>query len=189
MAETPGDGSPDGADQANEKAQHAKEMAQEKAQGAADQARGRLREQVDQRSTQLGDQVSSQAGDVRSIGEQLRQQGKDKPAQVADQVAKRGERLGSYLKGSDADRILDDVEELGRQKPWAVALGGLALGVAASRLLKASSRKRYESRAGASNGGPPRAYPGTATTHVTGARTAGSAAPAYVPTGTYVDER
>jgi len=189
MAETPDGGSPGGADQATEKAQQAKEMAQEKAQGAADQARGRLREQVDERSTQLGDQVASNAGDVRSIAEQLRQQGKDKPAQVVDQVAERGERLGSYLKESDADGILDDVEEFGRQKPWAVALGGLALGLAASRLLKASSRRRYESRRSASNGGRPRAYAGTAAPYPSGATTAGSVPPAEAPSGAYVDER
>jgi hypothetical protein len=176
MADTPDGGSPAGADQAKEKAQQAMEMAQGKAQGAADQARGRLREQVDQRSTQLGDQVASNAGAVRSIAEQLRGQGKDKPAQVVDQVAERGERLGGYLKHSDTDGILDDVEEFGRQRPWAMALGGLALGLAASRMLKASSRRRYESRMTARSGGSPRAYAGTAPA-------------AEAPSGVYVGER
>ncbi len=133
------------ADQAKEKVGQAGAQAQEKAQQAAGQAKGRLREQVDQRSTQAGEQLSSTAGDVRTVGEELRKQGKDKPAQLADQAAERVERLGGYLEGSDADRILGDLEDLGRKQPWAVAAGGVALGFLASRFLKASSEKRYQS--------------------------------------------
>ena len=136
------------ADQAKGKAGQAGAAAQEKAQQAAGQAKGRLREQVDQRSTQAGEQVASTAADVRTVGEELRKQGKDKPAQLADQAAKRAERLGGYLKESDADRILGDLEDFGRKQPWAVAAGGLALGFAASRFLKASSEKRYQASGG-----------------------------------------
>lgn len=121
--------------------------AQEKAEQAAGDAKGRLREQVDRRSSQAGEQVAATAQDVRSVGEELRKQGKDKPAQLADQVAERADRLGTYLKESDADRILRDIENVGRKQPWAVAAGGLALGFLGSRFLKASSQKRYETSA------------------------------------------
>src|SRR3954470_1491765 len=124
----------------------AKEKVQETAQQAKGQARGQLRQQVDQRSTQAGEQVSSTAGDVRSVAQQLREQGKDQPAKLADQAADRAERLGSYLKDSDADRILDDIEDFGRRQPWAVMAGGIAIGLIASRFLKASSSSRYEQR-------------------------------------------
>jgi vacuolar-type H+-ATPase subunit H len=124
----------------------AKEQAKEKVQEASGQARDRMREQVDQRSTQAGERVSSAAQDARSVGEELRRRGKDQPARLADQAADRAERLGSYLQESDADRILRDVEELGRRQPWAVVAGGLALGFVASRFLKASSQRRYSSR-------------------------------------------
>ena len=50
------------------------------------------------------------------------------------------------MKESDADRILSDVEDFARSNPWAVAAGGLALGFVASRVLKASSSRRYEER-------------------------------------------
>ena len=83
---------------------------------------------------------------MRSVGEHLREQGKDQPAKLADQAAERAERLGDYLKGSDADRILNDVEEFGRRQPWAVIAGGVALGIVASRFLKASSSRRFEQR-------------------------------------------
>jgi hypothetical protein len=122
------------------------DQAKEKAQEAAGQAKGRVREQVDQRSTEAGQQVSSTAGDLRSVGEQLREQGKETPAKLAEQAAERTERLGSYLTESDADRILGDVEDFARKQPWAVVAGGLVLGFAASRFLKASSSQRYRQR-------------------------------------------
>jgi hypothetical protein len=132
--------------QAKDKASEVAGQAQEKAQEAAGQARDKVRTQVDQRSTEAGEKVRSQASDLRSVGEQLRQQGKDQPAKVADQAADRIERVGRWLTESDADRILDDVEDFGRRNPWAVAAGGLALGFAASRFLKASSTDRYRGR-------------------------------------------
>ena len=130
--------------QATDKAQEVAGQAKEKAQEAAGQAKGRVREQVDQRSTETGKQVSTTAGDLRSVSEELRKQGKDTPARLAEQAADRTERVGSYLTESDADRILGDVEDFARRQPWAVVAGGLVLGFAASRLLKASSSQRYQ---------------------------------------------
>jgi hypothetical protein len=131
-------------EQAKEQVKQQADQAKQQAQQAGGQAKERLREQVDQRSTQVGERVGSTAQDVRSVADELRRQGKDQPAKLAEQAADRVDRVGGYLKESDADRILRDVEDFGRQKPWAVALGGLALGLAASRFLKASSTRRYE---------------------------------------------
>ena len=130
---------------AKDKAQEVASQAQDTAREAAGQARGRVHEQVDQRSTQVGQQVKSNAGDARSVAEELRKQGKDKPARYVEQAADRAERLGGYLENSDGDRILSDIEDFARRNPWAIAAGSLALGFAASRLLKASSAKRYQS--------------------------------------------
>jgi ElaB/YqjD/DUF883 family membrane-anchored ribosome-binding protein len=118
---------------------------QDKAKEAAGEARGRVREEVDRRSTEIGGRVGSSAGDARSVADELRKQGKDTPARYVEQAADRAERLGSYLERSDGDRIVRDVEEFARRNPWAVAAGGLALGFAASRMLKASSGERYRS--------------------------------------------
>src|SRR4051794_5919322 len=120
------------------------EQAKEKAQEVKGQAKNRVSQQVDDRSTQAGQQVSSAAGDARSIAEELRNQGKEQPAKLAEQAAQRAESLGDYLKNADGDAILRDVEDFGRRQPWAVIAGGLALGFAASRFLKASSSRRYE---------------------------------------------
>jgi hypothetical protein len=125
--------------------EQAKEQAKEKAQATAQQAKRGVRDQVDQRSTQAGERVGTAAQDIRSVSEELRKQGKDQPAKLAEQAATRAESLGDYLQRSDGDTILRDIEDFGRQRPWAVIAGGLALGFAASRFLKASSSRRYES--------------------------------------------
>ena len=93
------------------------------------------------------------AGDVRSVGEELRKQGKDGPAKVADQAAERADKLGGYLQDADAERILRDVEDFARRQPWAVVAGGLAVGFLASRFLKASSQQRYRSASYGSGSG------------------------------------
>jgi len=127
-------------------ADQAKEKAQEAAGQAKQKAGSQLRSQVDQRSTEAGQRVSGIASDVRSVSEQLREQGKDQPAKLADQAADRAEQLGGYLKENDAERILGDLEDFGRRQPWVVVGGGIALGLVASRFLKASSSRRYAQR-------------------------------------------
>jgi hypothetical protein len=135
-------------EQVKEKAGEVAGQAQEKAQQAVGQARDQVRSQIDQRSTDAGRKMSEQGGDLRAVGDQLREQGKDGPAKLADQAAQHVERAGTWLTESDADRILGDVEDAARKNPWAVVAGGLALGFAASRFLKASSSERYQARGG-----------------------------------------
>jgi hypothetical protein len=148
-------------DQVKGQVRETAEQAKEQTRSAAGQARSRISEQVDQRSTQAGERLSGQAADVRSIAEELRRQGKEAPATIAEQVAGQAERVGDYLKGASGDRILRDVEDFARRQPWLVAAGGLALGFAASRFLKASSSQRYQSAYGESgygDGGGVRSY-------------------------------
>lgn len=128
------------------------ERVQESAQQAAGQAREkagevgqRARQTVDERSTQAGDGVSSLAQAMRKTSEELRSQGQDGQARANDRAADLFERLGNYMKEADADRMLRDVEAFGRRRPWALALGGAAVGLVASRFLKASSSRRYQS--------------------------------------------
>jgi hypothetical protein len=163
-------------DQAKDKVQQAAGQAQEKAQQAAGQARSQIHQQVDQRSTEAGQRVNGTAGDLRSVADSLRQEGKDQPARFAEQAAERAEKLGGYLENNDADRLLADVEDYARRQPWIVGLGAAALGFAAARFLKASSDQRYQQRSGSpqrtlGNGTPtattPR-YAGTGTAGVPG---------------------
>ena len=125
------------------KVQDQAQAAMEQAQAAVSQTQDRVRQQIDLRSTQAGEQISTQAADLRSVGDALREKGQDGPAQMADRLAGYAEQAGSYLSEKDVDTILSDAEDLGRRRPGAVAAGALALGFAASRFLKASSSRRY----------------------------------------------
>lgn len=130
-------------DQAQGKVQEAADQARRKAVEAKEQGKGLLRSQVEDRSSQAGQQLHSTVQDLRTVGEQLRQQGKETPARVADQVADRGERVAQYLRTTDGDRLLRDVEQFARRQPWVVVAGGITLGFIASRFLKSSSSQRY----------------------------------------------
>ena len=138
------------ADRAKETASQVTGQAQEKASQVAGQVRGQasdqVRQQVDQRSTQAGEQLSSFATAFRRTGDNLRGEGQDAPARMTEAVAERVERIGNYLRDSDADRILSDVEDFARRQPWLAAGGGFLLGLVGSRFVKASSTRRYEAR-------------------------------------------
>jgi len=110
-----------------------------------------VREQLDQRSTQAGEQVQAMSHALQSGVEQLRSEGKDVPAKVIAQVAERAEDLGAYLQSAQADRMLMDLERFARRRPWVTAGVGLFAGFVASRFVKASADRRYESSR--SNGG------------------------------------
>ncbi len=144
------------------KAQAAAEQAQEKAQQAAGEVQARLREQIAQRSSQAAEQIRTQTADLRAVSDSLREQGKDGPANVADRLANYAQRVGDYLHEKDADTLLSDAEDFGRRKPWAATVGGLGLGFAASRFLKASSRQRYATATQQRYPSPPQRYPGAA---------------------------
>lgn len=134
------------AGQAQQQAQGLAGQAQQQAQDAAGRAKSRLREQLDERSSRTAEQINQQAADLRSVSSSLREQDKEGPAGAADRLAEYAEKVGGYLNDRDSDRLLADLEDFGRRQPWAIAAGGLALGFAASRFLKASSSRRYSER-------------------------------------------
>lgn len=127
--------------------------AQEKAVELKEQGRNKLSETVDERTTQAGGQARQVAEALRHSGEQLREQGGGQQAAgVTEGAAERIERLGGYLEQTSGDEILRDVEDFARRRPWMVAGIGLAVGLAASRFLKASSERRYDSALGRPHG-------------------------------------
>jgi hypothetical protein len=131
----------------------AKQEVATKAGEVREDAAFRIREQVGQRSNQAGEQIEAVAQALRSGGEQLRTEGKASSADLVENLARRADDLGGYLKGTDADRILGDVEDFARRRPWLVAGAAAVAGFVTSRLVKASSDRRYEAAyAGRSTG-------------------------------------
>jgi hypothetical protein len=138
-----------GVDQAKEQVQ---EVAQ-RAQDAAGNAQVKVRDQIDQRSTHVGEQVAASALALRAGADELVRQGNQSAADAAQRTAAQAERLGSYLQEADANRILSDAEDVARRNPLAVVVGGVIVGAAAARFLKASSSRRYDATRGGSTYG------------------------------------
>ena len=138
----PLDGEQSTTGQAKEKVQEAAGQVQqqvgEKAQQVRSQANDTIRQQLDSRSTQAGEQVSATADALRRVSGQLREEGNGIPAQYAERAAEPVERLGRYLKETDGERMLRDVEAFAGRRPWVTVLGGATLGFFIARFIKAS---------------------------------------------------
>jgi hypothetical protein len=122
------------------------QRAQEKTADRAQQAKSRVRDEVDRRSTEVGQQVSSTADALRHVGDQLRSEGQEPTARLAQQASAHTDRVGSWLQRSSGEEILYEAEDLGRRQPLAALAAGAALGFFGARFLKASSQRRYASR-------------------------------------------
>ena len=123
--------------------------AQQKTSELKEQGRSKLSETLDARTTQAGGQARQMAQALRRSGEQLREQGDGQQAAgVTDGAAERIERFGGYLERTSGDEMLREAEDFARQRPWMVAGLGLMVGLVASRFLKASSERRYDSTTG-----------------------------------------
>lgn len=120
------------------------EQVKEKAQGLSSKISDRATTEVDQRTSDLGERVSSVASDLREVGGKLEGQENGQAARVANSAADQAERVAGYLGDADGQQLLRDIEDLGRRQPWLVLAGGVAAGIAAARLLKASSTDRYQ---------------------------------------------
>jgi ElaB/YqjD/DUF883 family membrane-anchored ribosome-binding protein len=168
-------------DQGSTGAQTLAGQAQEKMQETGQQAKGAVSRVVSERVETASGQAASQLGDLtsafRRTSHQLRGEGKDQPAKVVEAVSDRTDRVAQYLSSSSSSQILDDLERLGRTRPWVAIAGGLAAGFVAARLLKASSSRRFDDwQARYPDGYPQRSYPPTARLPVVPAAGAGDVA-------------
>jgi ElaB/YqjD/DUF883 family membrane-anchored ribosome-binding protein/ribosome-associated toxin RatA of RatAB toxin-antitoxin module len=124
---------------AQEVVSQAKEQVHEKAGQVKGTAMDRLRGQLDSQSTRLGEQVTPFAQALRESGTHLGEEGQSQGAQAAHSAADQAERLAGYLKESDSNRILGDVEDFARRRPWLTGAIGLAIGFVAARFVKATA--------------------------------------------------
>jgi hypothetical protein len=127
-----------------EKMDQATEVISARTSDAVEQGRGAVQRQVGQRSAQLGDQIGAASHTIRQVAEQARIDGNDQQARLADEAAKRAERVSNYLGEVDPERLMADAEDFARRQPWLVAGVGLIAGFALARSLKASSGRRSQ---------------------------------------------
>ncbi len=108
-----------------------------------DKAKGVIVDQIDRRTTDLGNVVGEHVGNLRTMGDSLRGQGQDGTARLVDMAADRLNQVSVYLRETDGDRIVHDLETVARNQPVITATAGLLFGVTAARLLKAGAMQRY----------------------------------------------
>lgn len=132
---------------------HAKDVALEKTEDVrrkiGSSISDAMKTQADERSTALGEHVSSIASAMRGASSQLQESGEGAPAKAVDAVTEQVRHLGEYLSNASGERLLHDIEDAARRRPWATAAVMFGVGIAAARVLGASSRDRYTSRGGA----------------------------------------
>jgi hypothetical protein len=138
----------DAAGRARETVGDTAQRAGDKAREAGATVQERVRDQVGERSTTAGEQADQVSQAVRDMSGQLRSQGNDLPSRAAEEVANRVEQFARYLRESDGNRIMSDIEDFGRRQPLVVAAVGLAAGVVAARLLKASGSRSRDTDSG-----------------------------------------
>lgn len=125
-----------------EKMDRATEVISARTSDVVEQGRSAVQRQVGQRSAQLGDQFGAASHTIHQVAEQARVDGNDQQARLADEAAKRAERVSNYLGDVDPERLMADAEDFARRQPWLVAGVGLITGFALARSLKASSGRR-----------------------------------------------
>ena len=118
--------------------------AQDKALELRSKGASQLRDQLDTRTTEVGKQAKTVAQAFRQSGEKLRGEGNTQAANATDMAAQRVEQLGAYLERIKGDELLRDAERFARQRPWLLAGIGMFAGLVASRMVKASSERRYQ---------------------------------------------
>ena len=124
---------------AKEIASDVAEQAKSHAQAAAAQAKDRASAQVDERTTQLGEQVDSHAESLDGVAAELRKQGNEGPAKVAEQAGQRVQGAAEYLKQADGEQLVSAATDFARENPAAAAAVGAAAGFVAGRVIKAST--------------------------------------------------
>jgi hypothetical protein len=122
------------------------ELVSEQATKVKDVGRRELRDQLNDRTAQVGGQARSLAEALRRSGTEVQAQGSEGAAvaRITSGVADRLEGAGNYLERANGDEMLRDAERFIRTRPWLLASAAAVAGIVASRIVKASSERRYE---------------------------------------------
>ena len=134
-------------DRAASTVQEAASATQDKAVELRSKGADQLRQQLDTRTTDAGRQAQSVAQAIRKSGENLRTEGTGTPRPRASRTPPPTASSSSAGTSSrrSGDELLRDAEQFARRRPWLIAGIGLFAGLVASRVMKASSERRYES--------------------------------------------
>jgi hypothetical protein len=117
------------------------DQAKETISNVASQAGGKVASRLDTQKDQAAEGLGSVAQALRQTGDQLREQNKGAAvheyiSSAADQV----ERLSGYLRSTNVNQMVNQVEQFARRQPALFLGGAFVLGLIGARFLKSSSQ-------------------------------------------------
>jgi len=144
-------------DAAHDVAGTAVEQAQQVKQETVRQARNLVSEATGQLSSQAGSQTQKLTGNLRELGDELRQMADSgsggTASELVHQASERVHQVAGFLDGREPTEILDDVRRFARQRPGAFLAGAAALGLIAGRLGRGVKDASGSSNQGSSGSG------------------------------------
>jgi hypothetical protein len=135
-------------DQAQAAAGQAVDQAQQKMGDAVDQAKETVTSRASQQKDRAAEGLHTVADAIRQTGDSLRQQDQGFVADYAESAASYIERASGYLQERDFNQLAGEVERFARRSPALFLGSAFALGWAAARFLKSSSRTGYDYQRG-----------------------------------------
>ena len=129
----------DAVDQLRSQAGDVVDQLRTQAGDTVDKIKVRANDQLDSQLTQAGVSLASVASAVDTISEQLRQGNQEMLATYADRAAGQVDQMASYLRQSDPNKVLRDIEDFARREPALFLAGAFAVGLLSTRFLKSSS--------------------------------------------------
>ena len=116
------------------------------AAAVAQDVRRQGQEQFEARKQTAADQTEKLAGAVERISEELKDQDQESLADYAGQLAGGMRNFAESLRQRNLDELVRDTQQLARDNPTLFLMGSVAVGIALSRFLKASSQRSGASR-------------------------------------------
>lgn len=111
----------------------------EKTGQLVDEARHKASANMSGQMNRAADGLGSIAQAVRHTGQQLRSEDKSGIAGYADAAADQVERFSTYLRDSDFEDVVHEVEQIARRQPFLFLGGAFLAGFLGARFLKSSS--------------------------------------------------
>lgn len=115
------------------------EQFKEQATVAGGRVRSQAMQAADQRKTSAITNIRDIENEIDKISQQLRSDGKDKPAEMLDTVKTRVDDVVGYVENHSVEEMIGEVTTFARKSPFTFVGAAFAVGIAASRLLKADT--------------------------------------------------
>lgn len=129
--------------------QHTREKKDE-LEAAAGQKADELKEKAvrktDELTSRVGGRVETLARALRRAGDDMRNEGESRFAEMTDRAASRVERFGSYLENQNPHEMMSDIERSAKSHPAYFVAGSFAVGLLLGRFLR-SGEPEHDGRA------------------------------------------